>query len=405
MKLILFIVSLALTPLALAQGAGTCPSGMNSAWTCNQRPGDGSNTEQGVYWAGNLALTSGTLVMTETNTPSRTASGTYLAADVPTGAFISCSGSGNPGTYSCTTTYSGGRVMWTSFNQQYGDFQIKAKLGSGWPAIWMLGSNCQAAEINGPSSISPCSWDNAGSREIDIAEGNLVAPGTTSVLQNALSADLGNFSFTASGLTDVTANYHIYEVIVASTGITWKIDGSTTNATTGTPNFNDHFWLVINEAIGGTRGGTPTSFTYPNTQTVDWVKVCSQACGNGTSGAADPTFGTFFDDFVAVATPTASPVAGTYVGARTITLSTATAGATICYTTDGSTPTANGAGTCTHGTTYSSTFTVTLGTTVVQAIGSLSGDTDSGVLGATYVITAPSPSSTTGTWSNGAKFQ
>lgn len=105
--------------------------------------------------------------------------------------------------------------------------------------------------------------------------------------------------------------------------------------------------------------------------------------GTGSAATFDPV--ACFSS-VAVATPTASPVAGTYHGAQTITLSTTTGGATICYTVDGTTPTANGAGTCTHGTTYAGTFVVDLSLTV-QAIGSLSGDTDSSVLSAAYVIT------------------
>src|SRR6185312_9774962 len=60
--------------------------------------------------------------------------------------------------------------------------------------------------------------------------------------------------------------------------------------------------------------------------------------------------------------------------------------ATICYTTDGTTPTANGSGTCTHGTTYSAPVSVSVSETL-KAIGSFSGLSDSAVGAAAYVIT------------------
>jgi hypothetical protein len=95
-----------------------------------------------------------------------------------------------------------------------------------------------------------------------------------------------------------------------------------------------------------------------------------------------------------VATPTFNPVAGTYVGTQTVTITTSTGGATICYTTDNSTPTANGAGTCTHGTTLSNGGSVLVAVTeTLNAIGSLSGNTDSAVGTAAYTITAGPASS------------
>ena len=83
-----------------------------------------------------------------------------------------------------------------------------------------------------------------------------------------------------------------------------------------------------------------------------------------------------------VATPTFSPSSG--APPQTVTISCATGGATICYTADGSTPTGNGAGTCTHGTAYSTTVSVTVNPTTLKAIGTLSGDSDSNVGTATY---------------------
>ena len=46
------------------------------------------------------------------------------------------------------------------------------------------------------------------------------------------------------------------------------------------------------------------------------------------------------------ATPTFSPGAGTYSSTQSVTISTVTSGATLCYTTDGTTPTATVPGTC-----------------------------------------------------------
>jgi hypothetical protein len=81
-----------------------------------------------------------------------------------------------------------------------------------------------------------------------------------------------------------------------------------------------------------------------------------------------------------VAAPTFSPGAGTYTSAQSVTISTTTAGASIRYTTDGSTPTS------TTGTVYSGAITVS-GTTTLKAIAYKSGMSDSSVTSVTYTIT------------------
>ena len=81
----------------------------------------------------------------------------------------------------------------------------------------------------------------------------------------------------------------------------------------------------------------------------------------------------------AAATPTASPAPGTYGSTQSITLASATSGAVIHYTQDGSTPTAASA-------TYSSPISVA-NTTTIKAIASASGSSDSAVLTAAYTIT------------------
>lgn len=89
-----------------------------------------------------------------------------------------------------------------------------------------------------------------------------------------------------------------------------------------------------------------------------------------------------------VASPTFSPTAGTYSTNQTVTISSTTGGAIFCYTTDGTTPTANGAGGCTHGMTYSIPVVVS-STVTVNAIGTESGFNDSAVTSGLFVINTP----------------
>lgn len=79
-----------------------------------------------------------------------------------------------------------------------------------------------------------------------------------------------------------------------------------------------------------------------------------------------------------VATPTFSPAAGTYYSAQSVTISCATEGATIYYTTDGSDPT-------TSSTPYTGAITVS-STTTIKAIAVLTNYNDSEVATATYTI-------------------
>lgn len=79
-----------------------------------------------------------------------------------------------------------------------------------------------------------------------------------------------------------------------------------------------------------------------------------------------------------VSAPQFSPTAGSYVGAQSISMSTATSGADIYYTTNGTTPDAGS----TH---YTSPVSVTT-TTTLKAIGIKSGLSDSSVTTGTYTI-------------------
>ncbi len=102
-----------------------------------------------------------------------------------------------------------------------------------------------------------------------------------------------------------------------------------------------------------------------------------------------------------VAKPVITLAAGSYTGIQTTTITDSTGGATICYTTDGTTPTAPTAGTCSGGTTqtYSSAITISSSETI-KAIGTKSHDSSSSVASSAYTITVDTP--TFGT--NGGSF-
>ena len=100
--------------------------------------------------------------------------------------------------------------------------------------------------------------------------------------------------------------------------------------------------------------------------------------------------GLFFDPAnigSTVATPTFNPPAGNYSSTQSVTISTTTTGASIRYTTDGSTPSE------TVGTVYSGPVSVSSGLTL-KAIAYMAGMTDSAVASAAYTITIPAATPT-----------
>ncbi|URZ09269.1 beta-1,3-glucanase family protein [Clostridium felsineum] len=100
---------------------------------------------------------------------------------------------------------------------------------------------------------------------------------------------------------------------------------------------------------------------------------------NGTPAYNTSTFNyTVGDNSSTVATPSISPSGGSYTAAQNVTINCATSGATIRYTTDGSTPTASSQ-------VYSGPISVTSSKTI-KAIATASGMNDSQVASATYTI-------------------
>ncbi|MFB3815423.1 MAG: chitobiase/beta-hexosaminidase C-terminal domain-containing protein [Terriglobales bacterium] len=131
-----------------------------------------------------------------------------------------------------------------------------------------------------------------------------------------------------------------------------------------------------------TDGATPTTSSTPYTgpitvSTTTTIKAI--AAGNGY----DPSTAAIGIYRIVAATPTFSPLPGTYTTPKTVTLADATPGVTIYYTTDGSTPT-------TSSTVYTGPVTVST-TTTIKAIAAGNGYAASSMAIGLYKIVAATP--------------
>ena len=133
---------------------------------------------------------------------------------------------------------------------------------------------------------------------------------------------------------------------------------------------------VTTEADGGYELATLT-YTYAGVATPIDIMEAMQF----VMPAADVTVNATFTELAAVATPTFTPAAGSYISVQQVSIACATEGATIYYTLDGTDPTS-------ESTVYAEAFTVST-TTTVKAMAVKEGMNNSAVASATYTIIEP----------------
>ena len=219
----------------------------SSTWVVLNRSGDASNAEQECYRRYNAREAGGVLT---------------IISRVDT----SCAGYG----------YTSGMVQWKSFNFTYGVIQIRAKEPSGqglWPALWLLGANCQQPNIVTANNIGRCQWPTPGSDEIDILELKGQEP-----TQDYMTVHYGSRpnmdqhqGCTYDG-PDLSRAYHVFSLVWQPHSLTWYVDGQARcHDSLGVP--HTPMFLILNTAVGGSFVGSVDSSALPQFHSVDYVRV------------------------------------------------------------------------------------------------------------------------------------
>lgn len=159
---------------------------------------------------------------------------------------------------------------------------------------------------------------------------------------------------------------------------------------------SDPGWVL--EDMGVNATGTQTATTTWSSGTPYGPCGLSQPAPNDTWwGVIVPLKGA--SSTPSLNAPVISPASGAYSSPASVSI-TGPSGATICYTTDGSTPAASSSGTCSHGSTYSASFGVVIPSTgaTVQALATESGYANSSVASVSYTLVACSNTSLGAGW-------
>ena len=169
---------------------------------------------------------------------------------------------------------------------------------------------------------------------------------------------------------------------------TYTLQTATPVITPGGGTFESVQNVTITDATSGAAIYYTTDGSAPTTSSSRYTAPIHVAAGETLNAIAYATG--FLPSSVASATftlqatnPVLSPAGGMYHSTQTVTITDATAGASIYYTTDGSTPTENS-------TRYVTPIQVTTGETV-KAVAYLAGFLPSGVVSAAYTLQAAMP--------------
>jgi hypothetical protein len=240
------------------------------------------------------------------------------------------------------------------------DFQFQLSSGTTTADgfTWTLQNNSTAALGAAGGELGYTGIGKSVAVKFDLYNNSGEGVDSTGLYLNGVSPMTPAVDMTGTGIDLHSGDVFKVHLSYDGTNLAMTITDATTNATfTTTWAVNIPGTVGGNTAYAGFTGATGGLTAVQNI--LSWTTASSNVTGT-------------------VATPVFSPVGGTYSSAQTVSISDATSGATIYYTTNGTTPT-------TSSTVYTTPITVST-TESVEALGVKSGSTNSNVTTAMYTI-------------------
>ena len=239
-------------------------SSLSSAWEVISRHGEYSQSETECNVPGLVQVTNGALNITTVARPT-------VCGDFN----LDGSARHQPSTW----PYATGDVQWTNLSFTYGRVTVRARFPARettlWPAIWLLGSNCQQSNpLSADTPFGGCPSLNSPSyAEIDMVECDL-NNWCQLALANLTNSGSGGQGFPTCGFP-VDGNWHVFTLDWTPRGVFVGVDGRDSGCSFQSPAWtipSTPLFLILQTQTGGV-GGTPFDTLLPATLQVDFVRV------------------------------------------------------------------------------------------------------------------------------------
>jgi beta-glucanase (GH16 family) len=228
---------------------------LGSAWAVVERRGPPSQDENECNTPGAVVVSGDLLTITTSATPAACGDAITAPTQLP---------------------YTSGDVQWKSLTFTYGTVQVRAKFppeNTGtWPAIWLLGANCQAANmINGSEAVAfdgcPAQGDPSY-QEIDMVECDPRGWCHLVVAQ-------GSNGWSNLCSYPVDGNWHLFTLTWNESSVSMAVDGQSTACSFPNTSLHGPMFLIMQTQTTTSAGvaGLPTNANLPTTFQIDYVKV------------------------------------------------------------------------------------------------------------------------------------